>query len=59
MADLADEADRATKTMTGRAVRVVRRHRQTEVLIEFEDGTRLFIDSETALDMSITGDPGE
>jgi hypothetical protein len=55
MTDLDDEADRATEMLTGRSVRVVRRHRETEVLIEFEDGTRLFINSGSALELSITG----
>ena len=59
MVDLATEADSATEILKGRAVRVVRRHRETELLIEFEDGTRLFVDSQTALELSITGDSAD
>jgi hypothetical protein len=55
MVDLAKEAERATEMLKGRSVRVVRRHREQELLIEFEDGTRLFIDSQTEIDLSITG----
>lgn len=56
MVDLASESDTATEMLKGRSVRVVRRHRETELLIEFEDGTRLFVDSQTALELSITGE---
>lgn len=42
--------------LKGRAVRLVRRHRDNDLLIEFDDGTRLFVDSQTALELSITGD---
>jgi hypothetical protein len=53
--DLDDEAARATEMLRGRAVKQVWRHRLTEIGIEFEDGTRLFIDSAAALELSITG----
>lgn len=41
--------------MKGKTVRIVRRHRRREVLIEFEDGTGLFIDRvQAGLELSIT-----
>ena len=56
MDDLVNEADRATEMLKGRSVRLVRRHRANEVLIEFEDGTRLVVDSQSPVELSITGD---
>lgn len=55
MDDLSLEAEKASRMLAGLTVRVVRRHRPTELLIEFEDGTRLFVDAEGALELSITG----
>lgn len=55
MDDLSREAEKATGMLVGLTVRVVRRHRPTELLIEFEDGTRLIVDGEGSLDPSITG----
>ncbi len=49
---------RATKLLKGKVVKKILRHRKEEVGIEFEDGTRFFIDwreSENELDLSITG----
>jgi len=57
---LIKEEKRATKLLKGRVVKKIRRHREEEVLIEFEDGTRFFIDwRENELDLSITGDFNE
>ena len=53
MDELASEAARATEMLRGRTIRVVRRHRASELLIEFDDGTRLFIDAQGALELSI------
>ena len=55
MDDLSREAEKATGMLAGLTVRVVRRHRLTELLIEFEDGTRLIVDGEGA---SISRSPG-
>jgi hypothetical protein len=55
MVDLGDEADNATEMLRGRSVRAVHRHRDRELVVEFEDGTRLLVDSQTALELSITG----
>lgn len=41
---LIDEAERATGMLAGKTVKCVRRWREQEVLIEFSDGARLFID---------------
>ena len=52
---LSEEAKRATRMLKGKAVRVVRRHRRGELLIEFDDGTRLFVDHVTlGLELSVT-----
>lgn len=53
---LSQEAARATEALGGKVVARVERHRASEVLIEFTDGTRLFVDGSTqGLDLSITG----
>jgi len=52
---LSREAKEATKLLRGKTVRIVRRHRAREVLVEFKDGTRLFVDGRTnRLELSIT-----
>ena len=51
---LDEETTRATEMLRGKVVKRVVRHREGEVLIEFEDGARLFADSETSLELSIT-----
>lgn len=53
--NLEDEAARATGMLSGRVVKQVWRHRSNELGIEFEDGSRLFVDSPAALELSITG----
>ncbi|MEO5679667.1 MAG: hypothetical protein ABIS47_08360 [Acidimicrobiales bacterium] len=55
MDELSREAQEATEMLSGLTVRLVRRHRPTEVMIEFADGTRLFVDAVGALELSITG----
>ena len=53
--DIKDEAMRATELLAGKIVRSVFRHRENELIIEFEDETRLFIDSADAtIEISIT-----
>ncbi|WP_447752841.1 hypothetical protein [Sphingopyxis fribergensis] len=51
---LDEESARATASLRGKMVRRIFRHREQEVLIEFEDGSRLFVDSEKTLELSIT-----
>jgi hypothetical protein len=53
---LEDEAERASEMLRGKVVARVIRNRPTEVLLEFTDGTRLFVDrAAEALELSITG----
>lgn len=53
---LSQEAARATQALAGKVVARVDRHRASEVLIEFTDGTRLFVDGTTqGLELSVTG----
>lgn len=56
MSRLATEAKKLTRLLAGKVVGTVTRHRNAEVLIEFTDGTRLFIDcTATGPDFSVTG----
>jgi hypothetical protein len=43
MADLQNEAAELTSLLSRKVVKVVRRHKVEELLIEFDDGTRLFV----------------
>jgi hypothetical protein len=53
--DLETDAERMSQLLRGKAVRVVQRHRTIEVLLQFEDGTRLFVNAiADRLDFSIT-----
>jgi hypothetical protein len=54
-ASLSKEAERATELLRGKEVATVWRHRKGEVVIEFEDGTRLFVDwTQDGVELSIT-----
>jgi len=49
------EAAIATDLLRGKVVAHVSRHRAEEVMVEFNDGTRLFVDSSSgAVELSIT-----
>ena len=53
---LAEEASRATGLLVGKVVMQVVRHREGEVVVEFEDGTRLIVDhTQTGVELSVTG----
>jgi hypothetical protein len=52
---LEEEERRATEMLRGKTVTVVRRHRAAEVMIEFSDETRLFVDAASPVELSITG----
>ena len=53
---LEQESAHATEMLSGKIVAKIVRHRETEVLIEFTDGTRLFVDqSDRGVELSITG----
>lgn len=56
---LIDEAERVTAMLAGKVVRTVWRHREGELGIEFEDGTRLFaeVTHGSQIELSITGGP--
>ena len=56
--DLNDEARRATEMLAGKRVRRIWRHRPYEAVIEFTDGTRLFVDGrDVSLELSVTDGP--
>jgi hypothetical protein len=54
MNKLASEARKATQSLAGKTVKAVRRHRATEILVLFTDGTRLLVDhTSDGLEMSV------
>jgi hypothetical protein len=53
---LDEEEQRATEMLRGKTVKVVRRHRAAEVMIEFSDETRHYVDARGSVELSITGD---
>lgn len=54
--DLDAEAERASELLKGKVVACVKRFREGEVLVEFEDGSRRYVDrSEGGVELSITG----
>jgi hypothetical protein len=54
--NLPKETQRATRMLKGKTVNSVKNFRKKEILIEFTDGTRLFVDwQESELEISIEG----
>lgn len=51
---LEEESERTTSMLRGKIVRRILRHRDGEVVMEFEDGSRFFADSEGPLELSVT-----
>jgi len=53
---LEEEADRLIELLRGKTVAKAWRHRDWEVVLEFTDGTRFFVDSVTKqpIDLSVT-----
>lgn len=51
---LEEESERATAMLLGKTVLRVMRFRDGEVVIEFEDGSRIFADSAAPIEVSIT-----
>lgn len=51
---LEQESKRATQLLTGKTIAKVVRHNSKEVILEFKDGSRLLVDSETPVELSIT-----
>jgi hypothetical protein len=53
--NLEEEADRMTRLLQGKTLATVRRHQNTEIVLEFSDGTRLFVNNVPAgLEFSVT-----
>ena len=56
MENLEEEANELTRLIRGKAVKVIRRHRVSEVMLEFHDGSRLFANTtRDGLELSVTG----
>jgi hypothetical protein len=56
MMELEVEATKLTDLLRGKVVNVVKRHKSGEVLVEFDDGTRLFVNHiADGLEFSVTG----
>jgi hypothetical protein len=54
-ATLKDEAARAAKLLAGKVVSSVKRPTEQTLLVEFKDGTRLFVDTVAGrLELSVT-----
>ena len=54
--NLKQEATVATDLLKGKIVARIYRHREKEILVEFEDGTRLFVDqTPNGVEISIEG----
>ncbi len=51
---LNEETERMTAMLRGKIVKSVARHREHEVMVVFEDGSRFFADSDSPLELSIT-----
>lgn len=49
-----EESGRATSLLRGKIVHRIARHREQEVMIEFDDGSRLYVAGDAILEMSIT-----
>jgi hypothetical protein len=57
---LRDEADRLTHLLRGKAIKQAKRHRKGEILLEFDDGTRRFVDMVAeGLEISVTNSRGD
>lgn len=53
---LEQESSRATEMLAGKVVARIVRHREAEVLVEFTDGTRFFVNrAEQGVELSISG----
>ncbi len=53
---LSEESVQATELLAGKVVARVVRHRESEVLVEFTDNARLFVDHTThGVELSVTG----
>lgn len=59
MPTLDEEAQLANELLLGKRVRKVWRHRERELVVDFEQNARLFVDGEGPLDLSITCPDGD
>lgn len=55
MLELEKQGQRMTELLQGLTITLCHRHKPNEVVIEFSNGTRLFIDSPETIEVSITG----
>jgi len=56
MDDLKAEEEVLETLLRGKVVAIVKRHRANKLLIQFDDGTRLYVDgSRDGLELSVTG----
>ena len=56
MPNLEDEAAKLTELLRGKTVKLVKRRRLGELMIEFDDETRLFVNNiPDGLELSVTG----
>lgn len=51
---LDEEAERLKELLSRKIVTTVYRHRANEIVVEFSDGSRMFVDASTALEISVT-----
>ena len=56
--DLKEESEKLTDFLSGKTVVELMRHRESEVVMIFSDGTKLFVDCKSSsLEFSVTGGP--
>ena len=54
--NLEDESHKLTDLLRGKTVRLARRKKTGELLVEFDDGSRLFVNAKgNELELSVTG----
>lgn len=51
---LDEEAARIEQLVSGKVVKTVYRHHPNEIVVEFTDGSRLFVDAPSDLEISVT-----
>jgi hypothetical protein len=53
--DLDREGQRLTELLAGKTIKIAKRHRETEIMLEFLDGARLFVNcAQNAMEISVT-----
>lgn len=51
---LQEEATGLERLLVGRVVTAIRRNRASEIVVEFDDGSRLLVDASSELSLSVT-----